>query len=204
MVTSPYTALFGKNGFKPKTATVPSCPADKAKPYLPEPKHRPMPMADSFVTSVGVCLDDDTGKPWLVVESVCWNPLTCEWVCNTEGVMPVPVMIKASSADAVEDSEFTYLPSFDGFIEVYTTGSTDPVRLYGSSKIPTDMIGAIFCFGEAPPCYVGSQPNLPIPDEVQIGGDMPAEGSDVELWVDNGIPKTLGPDGWVQTTNYGK
>lgn len=92
------------------------------------------------------------------------------------------------------------MPSFDGFKTVFT--SDGEATVYGSGVLPDDMLGAFFCTnGEL--CYIGSPAAEPIPDEVKVDGSMPEEGSGVELWIDNGIPKTFGPDGWVQTTNYG-
>ena len=180
------------------------CEDKKSKKYLPELRaiKRPMPAVDSFITSMGVRCHNDTGKFWLVAESVCWDDNECKWVCSEDAVMPVPMMIKASAEDAEEDDEFTYMPSFDGFIEVYTTSSDEPVKLYGMSKVPKDMIGAIYCIGDQPPCYLGYPKPLAIPVEIQIGGEMPATGSEVKVWYDQGIPKTLGADGWVQILNY--
>ena len=195
MSTTPFTNLFKAAGFSSKTVDVPSteCPDEKASPYLPKTK-RPMPMVDSFVTALGIRCHDETGKPWLVSETACWDKVKCAWVCVTEGVMAMPMLIKASSS--VEDS--VHMPSFDGFLEVCVSSEDELVKLYGKDPVPTDMIGCILCIGDSMPCYMGDKP---IKAEVQCGGDQPAADSGVKIWIDGTTqksPSEANPNLWVE------
>lgn len=181
---TPFSNFSKSLGFLSKTVdTVEDKQSNKCLPEVKGIK-RPMPAVDSFITSLGVRCHNDTGKFWLVSESVCWDAQNCKWVCTEDAVMPVPMMIKASAADAVEDEEFTYLPSFNGVLEVYTTDSDEPVELIGGAQVPKTMIGAIYCNGDNPLCYLADKPVADVLPEIQCGGEKPELGSGIKIWMD--------------------
>ncbi len=207
-MTNPLTDTFGADkigrSMKVNENTCPQCHAHCMAGKMCHcghlPKPRPAPCWDDIDKIAGKmykACHPETGKLWLVQECLVWNPDCEAWECKVQGVHELPALYKP----AKEGDEPVTLPSFDGPLEVLlNTG--EPATLYGGSEIPADLSGAIMCINGGL-CYLPGNVAVNIPDEVQVGGEMPAADSTVEFWVTPDGPKTKNDEGiWVAVPNY--
>lgn len=183
-------------GFAPAKCDEPKEPEECKDVLIPLPRN-----FTRMVTCVSVACHAETGKPWLVQDVLVWNEKGGCWEEECEGIHEMPLAYKASSADP--EVKPVVLPSFDGPLEVYLTGVTEPHTLFGGDATPSDMVGTILCLnGEL--CYIGDKPIPAAIEEIQCGGDMPESDQGVKLWIDEGVAKTQNVDGaWVQNTAFG-
>ena len=177
-----------KSGGEPANDCNQSCAAPKPK----------LPTLEKIVTDVRCAVNSETGKPWLVQECLVLDELCGLYKSELQGIYELPAIYKAPA----EGSDPVTVPSFDGPPLEVLNAVGETLEVYSGGEVPAEMSGSIFCInGEL--CYLPGNIGVDVPDEVQIGGDEPADDSTVELWITSDGAKTKNPEGiWTSVPNY--
>lgn len=133
-------------------------------------------------------IKEETGKPWLVGEYLCYDAEACRWDTSTtcRGICELPS--KYGPGDT--------LPSFNGALDIVVNGAA--AQISGADVVPEGMSGFIVCIDKEL-CYVNSG-TVDIPDEVWTEDTPPPD--DSKLWLNDGVLKGKNPQGlWVETND---